>query len=98
MSVRARDSAGNSRARRTPGSGGPRYIGAPATRRRGPAGLMLEKQEDAMAPHTRAARAATLAAIICVSIAGAGAQTVVKLPKNKYTPQQDAEIGREAAA
>jgi len=51
-----------------------------------------------MAPHTRAARAATLAAIICVSIAGAGAQTVVKLPKNKYTPQQDAEIGREAAA
>jgi Zn-dependent protease with chaperone function len=30
--------------------------------------------------------------------ASLGAQTVIKLPKNKYTPQQDVELGRKAAA
>jgi len=30
----------------------------------------------------------------CVALS---AQTVIKLPKNKYTPQQDVQIGREAA-
>jgi len=33
-----------------------------------------------------------------VSVAGVLAQTVVKPPKNRYTPQQDVEIGREGAA
>src|SRR6476659_4269515 len=27
-----------------------------------------------------------------------GAQTVVTLPKNKYTPEQDVKLGKEAAA
>jgi hypothetical protein len=31
-------------------------------------------------------------------VTGALAQTVVKLPKNRYTPEQDVELGREAAA
>ena len=30
--------------------------------------------------------------------AGLAAQTPIKLPKNKYTPQQDVDLGREAAA
>ena len=33
-----------------------------------------------------------------VSVTGLLAQTVVKPPKNRYTPQQDVELGREAAA
>jgi hypothetical protein len=33
-----------------------------------------------------------------VLAAGLAAQTPIKLPKNKYTPQQDVELGREAAA
>ena len=41
--------------------------------------------------------AATL--FVCASAAATlAAQTVIKLPKNKYTPQQDVQIGREAAA
>jgi Zn-dependent protease with chaperone function len=36
--------------------------------------------------------------VLCASAAGVFAQTVVKLPKNKYTPEQDVKIGREAAA
>jgi Zn-dependent protease with chaperone function len=36
--------------------------------------------------------------VVCASAATLIAQTVVKLPKNKYTPQQDVELGREAAA
>src|SRR5262245_46152654 len=40
----------------------------------------------------------TFAAIVaCASRADVGAQTVIKPPKNKYTPQQDVELGREAA-
>jgi Zn-dependent protease with chaperone function len=34
----------------------------------------------------------------CVSAAVINAQTVIKLPKNKYTPEQDVQLGREAAA
>jgi Zn-dependent protease with chaperone function len=33
-----------------------------------------------------------------VAATNIGAQTAVKLPKNKYTPQQDVALGREAAA
>ena len=36
--------------------------------------------------------------VLILSVTSAFAQTVIKLPKNKYTPQQDAEIGREGAA
>jgi beta-barrel assembly-enhancing protease len=44
------------------------------------------------------ARATAL--VLAASISGAGvlAQTAVKLPKNRYTPQQDVQLGREAAA
>jgi len=31
-------------------------------------------------------------------ITSLGAQTAVKLPKNRYTPQQDVQLGKEAAA
>jgi hypothetical protein len=43
-------------------------------------------------------RAAWLAAAVCVLTTGLAGQTVIKLPKNKYTPKQDVELGREAAA
>jgi Zn-dependent protease with chaperone function len=51
-----------------------------------------------MAVNTLPARIASCAAIVCLSASGLFAQTAVKLPKNKYTPQQDVELGREAAA
>ena len=41
---------------------------------------------------------AALIAIAFGSITTLVAQTVVKPPKNRYTPQQDVELGREAAA
>jgi len=47
---------------------------------------------------TPSARAAALMVAVCLSAAGLFAQTVVKPPKNKYTPQQDVQLGREAAA
>jgi Zn-dependent protease with chaperone function len=42
----------------------------------------------------------TLAAALCAVIAATAleAQTVIKLPKNKYTPEQDVKLGLEAAA
>jgi Zn-dependent protease with chaperone function len=40
--------------------------------------------------------ATALAAV--VSLTTVVAQTVIKLPKNKYTPEQDVKLGREAAA
>ncbi len=43
-------------------------------------------------------RPVALMVALAISVAGAGAQTVVKPPKNRYTPQQDVELGREAAA
>jgi len=44
------------------------------------------------------ARAPAVAVALCVSATTLSAQTVIKLPKNRYTPQQDVELGREAAA
>jgi beta-barrel assembly-enhancing protease len=44
------------------------------------------------------AHAGLLLLIMAVLVAGLLAQTVVKLPKNRFTPQQDVELGREAAA
>jgi Zn-dependent protease with chaperone function len=38
------------------------------------------------------------AAITALAMAVAGAQTKITPPKNRYTPQQDVELGREAAA
>ncbi len=44
------------------------------------------------------ARAAVLVTAVCLSATSLFAQTVVKPPKNKYTPQQDVQLGQEAAA
>ena len=44
------------------------------------------------------ARPVAFLAALWLMAAGAFAQTVVKLPKNRYTPKQDVELGREAAA
>jgi len=44
------------------------------------------------------ARTAALVMALELTVTGVFAQTVVKLPKNRYTPQQDVEPGREAAA
>ena len=41
------------------------------------------------------ARAAMIATAACLAL---DAQTAIKLPKNKFTPKQDVEFGREAAA
>ena len=43
-------------------------------------------------------RIAALAFGVLAAADGVCAQTVIKLPKNKYTPKQDVELGREAAA
>ena len=43
-------------------------------------------------------RKVPLAIVLFVSATNLLAQTAIKLPKNKYTPQQDVELGREAAA
>ena len=44
------------------------------------------------------ARRAVTLLIACLSVSILSAQTVIKLPKNKFTPEQDAQIGREGAA
>jgi beta-barrel assembly-enhancing protease len=46
----------------------------------------------------RSASATVLAIALIVSPVASLAQTAIKPPKNKYTPQQDVELGREAAA
>ena len=51
-----------------------------------------------MNPMRPSARRTTFLIVWVVSVAGVLAQTVVKPPKNRYTPQQDVEIGREGAA
>jgi len=51
-----------------------------------------------MTIRTPFARRLVLLLALCMTAAGAFAQTVIKPPKNKFTPQQDVEIGREAAA
>lgn len=43
-------------------------------------------------------RAAAIAAVLSVSVTVALAQTEIKLPKNRYTPEQDVKLGLEAAA
>jgi Zn-dependent protease with chaperone function len=51
-----------------------------------------------MATTTASTRAAAVLVVACMSFTVLLAQTVVKPPKNRYTPQQDVELGREAAA
>ena len=51
-----------------------------------------------MATKSLSARAAALIVISCLSANALIAQTAIKLPKNRYTPEQDVQIGREAAA
>src|SRR5262245_45771128 len=55
-------------------------------------------KEGAMAIKSLPMRATALVFISCLTVTSLLAQTVVKLPKNRYTPQQDVELGREAAA
>ena len=43
-------------------------------------------------------RATALITVLSVSVTSLLAQTATKLPKNKYTPEQDVKLGREAAA
>ena len=43
-------------------------------------------------------RAAAVLAAVAVSLTGITAQTVIKLPKNRFTPEQDVKIGLEGAA
>jgi len=51
-----------------------------------------------MAISSSSTRTAALVMALSVSVPGLFAQTPVKLPKNRYTPQQDVQLGREAAA
>ena len=43
-------------------------------------------------------RTAALFVAVVISLAGTAAQTVIKLPKNRFTPEQDVKIGLEGAA
>ena len=49
-------------------------------------------------PITTSTRTTLLSVLVCGIAAAVAAQTAIKLPKNKYTPKQDVELGREAAA
>src|SRR5262245_41680021 len=51
-----------------------------------------------MATNPRSPHTAVLVVLLCLSVAGLSAQTAIKLPKNKYTPEQDVKLGKEAAA
>jgi Zn-dependent protease with chaperone function len=51
-----------------------------------------------MAIKAASAGSAVLVTIVSLSTTALFAQTVIKLPKNKYTPQQDVALGKEAAA
>src|SRR5215471_17453208 len=51
-----------------------------------------------MTGNRRTASIPVALAVVCASVAALFAQTAITLPKNKYTPQQDVELGREAAA
>ena len=51
-----------------------------------------------MAAGTPFSRAAAVAVALSVSATALVGQTAIKLPKNKYTPEQDVQLGREAAA
>lgn len=50
-----------------------------------------------MASKALTRRATALITIWCLTAGGLFAQTVIKLPKNRYTPEQDVQIGLEAA-
>ena len=51
-----------------------------------------------MATISPSARIAALLVVSCLSATAATAQTAIKLAKNRYTVEQDVQIGREAAA
>jgi Zn-dependent protease with chaperone function len=51
-----------------------------------------------MAITSRSIRAAALIVVTCLVATVASAQTAIKLPKNKFTPEQDVQIGREGVA
>jgi hypothetical protein len=51
-----------------------------------------------MATKPLSERMMALLVVCCLPVTSLFAQTVVKLPKNRYTPEQDVQIGREAAA
>src|SRR5262245_64216897 len=53
---------------------------------------------SAMATPIRFALLALLTSIVSMSVSVLSAQTAIKLPKNKYTPEQDVKLGLEAAA
>ena len=46
----------------------------------------------------RVLRCQVIAAVVVVSVSVATAQTKITAPKNKYSPQQDVQLGREASA
>src|SRR5262245_10926366 len=51
-----------------------------------------------MARYSRSTRGALSLIACALATCVATAQSVIKLPKNKYTPQQDVQLGKEAAA
>ena len=51
-----------------------------------------------MAISSSSTRPVAFLLVLSLSAPGLLAQTAVKLPKNRYTPQQDVQLGREAAA
>jgi Zn-dependent protease with chaperone function len=51
-----------------------------------------------MAITLRSQRVALLLGLLCITGPHLTGQTVLKLPKNKFTPQQDVELGRQGAA
>ena len=51
-----------------------------------------------MAITSRLVRIVALMVVSCLVATLVSAQTAIKLPKNKYTPEQDVQIGREGAA
>jgi len=55
-------------------------------------------RRGALATDVLLARVAAVTVAVCISAGSLLAQTVVKPPKNKYTPEQDVALGREAAA
>ena len=50
-----------------------------------------------MAITSRSQRAAILLVLLCMTGLHLSGQTAMKLPKNKFTPQQDVELGRKGA-
>jgi Zn-dependent protease with chaperone function len=51
-----------------------------------------------MSQRTMSRNAVALTVLLSLAVCSALAQTVIKLPKNKYTPEQDVELGAKAAA